>query len=380
MNQAKLVVLTSTLLALGGCGSSTNGNQDDDAGASPTDNSDTISYRAALSGAAEMPSITTTATGSGTFVLQVDGVTLTYDLTHNVKGATSVALRLAFPGETGPVLHALDSSGTHVTGKLTITRDEASALDAGNVYVEVASRAQPNGEIRGTLAEPGAEIFVTQVTGAQDLPAVESATTARAAFIMNAARDSVRYHFDASAAPSAASVRRGIHPFAGPVAFSLSPVANVIDGTLSIVATDASDLEDGHWYVSLATAADGSSELRGQLLREGEILTSADLSGDGESPPVTTSGTGGAQVVLAPDKASLRYEVIVAGIVRSEIDLDDNQTGSTLYGLSLTDSVAKGVVWITSSDSTALLASRLAINVETADNPNGELLGILRPH
>jgi hypothetical protein len=141
------------------------------------------SFSAAMSGAEEVPSVPTTATGTATF--EVDGDQIAY--TVNVSGIDNVAfshIHIAPPGENGPVrlnlcgtgapLPACGTSGTGVlvTGTngetvgtpTPITFDSlVSAMRAGNAYVNVHTDdgvGQPNtgpgdmigGEIRGQIA------------------------------------------------------------------------------------------------------------------------------------------------------------------------------------------------------------------------------------
>jgi hypothetical protein len=112
-------------------------------------------FHAILNGAQETPLVITSASGSGSFSLTQDG--LQYDITvRNMTGSvTSAHFHLAQTGIAGPVIFTINFNGNHATGTWTsITPDQRNALFDGNVYVNVHTNANPDGEIRGQLLMP----------------------------------------------------------------------------------------------------------------------------------------------------------------------------------------------------------------------------------
>lgn len=111
-----------------------------------------VNFQANLTGGQEVPSVTTSASGTGAFVLMTDG--LHYDISvRSMSGSiTSVNLRQAPSGQNGPVVFAIPFSASHATGVWSnITGDQRSLLYDGEIYVNVTTTARPNGEIRGQL-------------------------------------------------------------------------------------------------------------------------------------------------------------------------------------------------------------------------------------
>jgi hypothetical protein len=351
--------------------------------ASTDDASSATQYDAALSaGQVSGTAVSTTATGTAQFFLQADGQTLTYKLTQNVQGAQAVNLHIGAPGENGSVTHQLAPVSSSMTGSITLTTDEQSAIAIDQIYVDVTSSAFPGGEIRGQLTAPGATIFVAVPTGAQEVPAVKTQYRAHASFIMSQDQASIVYHVVTTAIPTNVLLELGVGATNGQVAYPLTPVGQTIDGTLTTGANDPQNLTSSQFYVNIQTAANEAGELRGQIIPIGSTLFTGILSGGSEVPPVVSQATGGVQLVLGPDRQTLGYESVVSGIIPTAMDLDNGgsgQNGPMLYQLTLDQSGAQGQVTISSSAASALRSGATYVNVHTASYAGGELRAQLSP-
>ena len=127
-------------------------------------------FSATLSGDAEVPAVTTDASGSFTATI-ADGA-LDFSLTSDATGITASHIHLGGPDENGGVVAFLFGpadpavDGVEATG--TITVDDlldplagdwdgfVAALNDGTAYVNVHTEANPPGEVRGQIA-PAAE-------------------------------------------------------------------------------------------------------------------------------------------------------------------------------------------------------------------------------
>ncbi|MDO8649123.1 MAG: CHRD domain-containing protein [Candidatus Peregrinibacteria bacterium] len=111
-------------------------------------------FLAVLTGSEQVPQVETGAKGTGVFVL--DGSDLQYAIT--VSGLTGPIIAAHFhqaiPGESGPAVEAITFEGLHAQGRwVGLTQDERDAILRGDIYVNVHTDTQPDGEIRGQLRD-----------------------------------------------------------------------------------------------------------------------------------------------------------------------------------------------------------------------------------
>jgi len=129
------------------------------------------SFHAKLTGHDEVPSVKTKAKGEITFKLSSDGMTLNYKLkVKNIENPNAAHIHRGIKGESGPPLANLFTgpkkegkfSGTLSEGTITAedlkgdlmgkTLDDlVQLIKSGNIYVNVHTDANPDGEIRGQI-------------------------------------------------------------------------------------------------------------------------------------------------------------------------------------------------------------------------------------
>jgi hypothetical protein len=106
-----------------------------------------------LSGSQEVPPVQSGASGSGTISVGADKSVSGSVTTKGVAG-TMAHIHMAAAGENGPVIIPLTKSGEDkwmVPAGAKLTDEQAAALAAGKLYVNVHSAAHPGGEIRAQL-------------------------------------------------------------------------------------------------------------------------------------------------------------------------------------------------------------------------------------
>lgn len=118
------------------------------------------SYVARLNGAQEVPSNGSPGFGIGDFTLS--GTTLSanggYDEVDLYGAGNSVTVHEGAVGVNGPAILTLtletpDSSTGSFDGSGTLTSQEITDLNDGDLYVIIATLADPNGLIRGQIEE-----------------------------------------------------------------------------------------------------------------------------------------------------------------------------------------------------------------------------------
>ena len=109
---------------------------------------------ASLSGAEEVPPTPSTATGTGTLVIDPATRAATGSITLSGLTANGAHIHLGAPGVSGPIIVPLASAGANVwavPANTKLTAEQFLAYKQGNLYYNAHSTAFPNGEIRGQI-------------------------------------------------------------------------------------------------------------------------------------------------------------------------------------------------------------------------------------
>ena len=109
-----------------------------------------------LTGAQEVPPVTTAALGSGQITVLSDR-SVSGRVTISNMAATAAHIHEAAPGKNGPVIIPLTKTSDDiwsVPADAKLTASQYADYVAGNLYVNVHSAAHPGGEIRGQIAPP----------------------------------------------------------------------------------------------------------------------------------------------------------------------------------------------------------------------------------
>ena len=120
-------------------------------------------FSATLTGASEVPPVTTTATGTAIVEFTATGLTFTVNVTGiqnvtlaHIHGPAAVGVNAAVILNLNPNLTV--TTGLLASGTATTTSNAAVSMDSlkvlirnGNAYVNVHNTANPGGHIRGQL-------------------------------------------------------------------------------------------------------------------------------------------------------------------------------------------------------------------------------------
>ncbi|WP_157269644.1 CHRD domain-containing protein [Azohydromonas aeria] len=106
-----------------------------------------------LSGDQEVPPVTTSASGSGNIAVAADG-TVSGSVKVSGVEATAAHIHHAPPGKNGPVIIPLtkgEGGSFSVPAGARLNADQMKAYQAGELYVNVHSAANPGGEVRAQI-------------------------------------------------------------------------------------------------------------------------------------------------------------------------------------------------------------------------------------
>jgi hypothetical protein len=106
-----------------------------------------------LSGAQEVPPVTTNATGSGTIVIGADKSVSGSVTTSGVAGIAA-HIHMGAVGKNGPVIVPMTKTSDNewtIQAGAKLTDEQYASFKAGDLYVNVHSAANKGGEIRGQL-------------------------------------------------------------------------------------------------------------------------------------------------------------------------------------------------------------------------------------
>ena len=111
-----------------------------------------VEVKVTLTGANEVPPVTTSAGASGTFNIGDDGSVSGSIRTHDIAG-TMAHIHKGAVGKNGPVVVKLEKDGDtfKVPAGAKLDAEQLADFKAGDLYVNVHSEAHKGGEIRGQL-------------------------------------------------------------------------------------------------------------------------------------------------------------------------------------------------------------------------------------
>lgn len=146
-----------------------------------------IQFTAKMDGSQETPSVTTTATGTGSFVLNAAGTALSYTVTVNGLTITAGHFHNGAVGVPAAVVKNLTFVNNTASGVWSTTDASQPLTDSllsellrGRLYVNVHTAANPNGEIRGQVIQATPVGFFAKMDASQETPPNSSTEIGRA--------------------------------------------------------------------------------------------------------------------------------------------------------------------------------------------------------
>jgi CHRD domain-containing protein len=294
---------------------------------------------AVLTGAQEAPSAVTTD-GFGAGALSVDETT---------RAARGFVLTSGLQNVT--VAHIHQSSGRGVAGGVivplvggpdvwvvpdgtTLTADQVTAFNAGQLYFNVHTQANQNGEIRGQIDHSGT-VRLGSLNGAQETPPVTTNAYGGCMVAVDEVSGAVAgFTISSGLSGTLAHIHQQIRGQAGGVIVPMTggPTLWVVaDAQAPISAGEITAFQQGSLYCNEHTTAHGAGEIRGQLDKSGDVRMAA-MNAAQEIPPTGSTATGAAVVSVDSGSGDVRGFFAVTGIVDPTIAHIHDSAGRTASG------------------------------------------------
>lgn len=357
-----------------------------------------------IDGMQEVPPVMTSANGTGSYTLTDYG--LFFDITVNgLSGPIQAAhFHNAASGMNGPVVRDLATfiSGNSIRGlwksndAQPLTTNLMKELLNGNIYVNIHTSANPNGEIRGQVTLKNGSGVSAMLSGGQEMPSVTTNATGTASLTANA----TGLQFDITVTGLSGPITGAHFHFGsikenGPVVKDITMNFTGNTATGSWLVADPTPFNDslrralvnGKIYLNIHTAANPSGEIRGQVLLSAGSGMQAIFTGAQENPSVVTGAKGTGSFTLT--RGGLGFNISVNGLSGSIAaahfhlgdvgvngpvvkDITSSISGNNINGYWRPTDMTQPLV---DSLLNALLMGKLYVNIHTAANPNGEIRG-----
>ncbi len=320
-----------------------------------------------------------------------------------------VHLHNGFAGQNGGVflpLFPVDGSETSFRGTETDIIDsiDFARIAQGGTYINVHSAENGSGEVRGQIVPKGVTVARTELQGQQENPAVINASgvsgvgyltinPSAETLVAKVSVEGFVPFLDAPIGP--VHLHSGFAGTNGPVLLPLFPVG---DSETSFSSTEADAIADidfeqiakGGTYINVHSAANGSGEVRGQVLTNQVAVVRSELQTQQTVPAVTTpsSQNVGGVGYLTFDKQDPSFtpvaNVTVSGFESSAVHVHRGGVAGVAgpVQIALTDvspSNAPGTVFSATAGEIfslqGLLNGVYYFNAHSAANPAGEIRG-----
>lgn len=351
-----------------------------------------------LSGAQEVPEVTTNASGVAALTLDEAASLMTLHVnTRRFDDANASHLHSGFAGVDGPVEVGLNQDGSEPSHWLieeqTLTAGQLAALLDGGTYVNVHSPAHPGGEIRGQVIPDGILFAFGRLEGGQEVPPIDSMAGGTFAVTVDPDVSTLVAHANTTGADDAvaAHLHDGFAGVSGPIAIALAQDAGEVTRWSAVgeplTADQLDAIRAGRYYINVHTPANPGGEVRGQVAPPPVEVLFTNLGGDQEVPAVASAASGLAASTVDREAGTVTLHLNASGAdnaTASHIhDAYAGQNGPVLIGLA--QDPADAGHWSVSGAQfdadglAAYLGGRLYVNLHTPANPGGEIRGQIAP-
>jgi hypothetical protein len=346
-------------------------------------------YTVNLSGVQEVPMVMTDS--SATATVEIDESLPSFSVTLDasmVDGATAAHVHAGTIGMNGGVAYPLvnQGDGTFTLAATDLTEASLAALESGQWYLNVHTPSNPGGEVRGQIVPATTAVVTFMLSGAQEVPPVESDAMGYGYALFNTLNNGVTLNVVTTGVEDAtmAHIHTGFAGVSGGVLVPLVQNADDVNqwssgGELVLDDATAMLLLSGGHYVNIHTPANPGGELRGQITASNIEVYGVVATGAQEVPAVTTNAMATGSITLNTTTMEINGTMTMSGLMPSMGHIHVGAVGVN-GGVAVPFVDAGNGVWTVNAtldaDSMALMqAGGLYTNFHTAANPGGEVRG-----
>jgi Cu/Zn superoxide dismutase len=290
---------------------------------------------ASMSGAQEVPVVTTAATGLGIFTLtqSLDKLKFRVVLAGLSSAITGAHFHQAAVGVNGPVVVNLvpNLTGNVIEGEIAPTPAFLTALALGQIYINVHTTINPGGEIRSQVVTDSKFLaYDARLDGAQMVPASNTTAKGVATGRLNGTLDTMTVsiaHTGLTGPPTSISLfgaeagqANNAGNLLGGLAVTTGATGNTTGNITSfriVALTPAlvNALLTGTVNVVINTAASPAGEIRGQVFRLAHEGYTIVMNGPQERPnPTNSTGYGVGVVSIDRDQTNAHFMSVWGGL------------------------------------------------------------------
>ena len=346
-------------------------------------------YTVNLSGVQEVPMVMTDS--SATATVEIDESLPSFSVTLDasmVDGATAAHVHAGTIGMNGGVAYPLvnQGDGTFTLAATDLTQASLAAIEGGQWYLNVHTPGNPGGEVRGQIVPATTAVVTFMLSGAQEVPPVESDAMGYGYALFNTLNNGVTLNVVTTGVEDAtmAHIHTGFAGVSGGVLVPLVQNADDVNqwssgGELVLDDATAMLLLSGGHYVNIHTPANPGGELRGQITASNIEVYGVVATGVQEVPAVTTNAMATGSITLNTTTMEINGTMTMSGLMPSMGHIHVGAVGVN-GGVAVPFIDAGNGVWTVNAtldaDSMALMqAGGLYTNFHTAANPGGEVRG-----
>jgi len=257
-----------------------------------------LAFMATIDGSQEVPPVTTTASGTGGFILNASGTQLNYTITFNGLTPTAAHFHNGVAGVAAGVVKNLTIVNGTAAGVWSSTDATQPLTDSmlvellrGRLYVNAHTSVNPGGEIRGQVLMASGAGFAVKLDGSQEIPPVTTNASATASVILNPNGTVTFDETVTGMTPTAAHFHNGAAGVSAGVVKNTTLTNNTASGTWS--SSDATqpftdallrELVKGRLYLNVHSSTNPGGEIRGQVIGSTGLATSVERVEQGEIP------------------------------------------------------------------------------------------------